>query len=194
MPVIGTKDKLVRFSYANVWEARAMNPGDAPKFGVQVLVPKAYKDIIAQVEKMIKDAIAQGIQKGRINEAMVKNPQFRMPFRDGDEEAAMQSDGSKNHLRGHMFFNANAAEDRPPSVVDKFAQPIMRRDDFYSGCYGVIDVGCFAYKNKGMGVAFGLNSIMKREDGERMDGRQSAESAFAEMKDEYKDEQADDLK
>lgn len=192
MPVIGTKDKLVRFSYANVWEPRSVKPGvDKPAYSVCVLIDKKHKDIIKQVELLTEDAIKRGITKGTINKAMVESPTFKKPLHDGDLEAAMVTDGSKDYLKGHMFFNARSPEKQQPAIVDKFAQPIMNRDDFYSGCYGVIDVGPFAYNNQGRGVSFGLNSIMKREDGERLDGRVSAEKAFA----DYIDEQSeDDLK
>lgn len=186
MAVIGMKDKLVRFSFASVWEPRAMNPGDAPKYGVQVLIPKEHKDTVDQVRKLIDAAIKAGIAKGTVTQAMVNNSNFKKCLRDGDEEAAMGD--NKEYLKGHWFLNANAAADRQPGVVDKFAQPIMRKDDFYSGCYGIVDIGFFTYKNQGMGVAAGLNSIMKREDGDRLDGRVPPEQAFADLKDDIAEE------
>ena len=183
MAVIGTKEHPVRFSYVSVWEPRAMNPGDAPKYGVQVLIPKEYKDVVENVNKLIQNAIKAGISKGTIKEAMVSQSSFKKCLRDGDEEAAM-ADGGKDYLKGHWFFNANAAADRQPEVVDKHAKPILRKDDFYSGCYGVVDIGFFTYKNHGMGVAAGLNSIMKREDGDRLAGVRPSSDAFASVADE----------
>ena len=184
MTVIGNKEELVRFSYAHVWEPKAMNEGDPLKYSVQILIPKTHKATLKTVNDAIDQAIKKGIADGKITAALTKNPSFRICLRDGDLEAAGVGDSSKDHLKGYFFFNASSKEDRQPTMLDKYGQVIMKADDFYSGCYGIADVGFFAYKNKGMGVAAGLNHLMKREDGERLDGLSSAETAFAAFKDE----------
>ena len=181
---VGTKDRPVRFSFVQVWEPKAMDEGSAPKYGIQVIIPKSDTQTIAAVEKAIAAAKSDGIKKGMWTEAATKNPAFKGCLRDGDQEAAERGDGSRDYLKGCMFFNANAAADRQPAVVDRFLKPIMRRDDFYSGCYGIAEVNFYPFKFGKGGIGAGLNSIMKREDGERLDGRMSPDQAFAADADE----------
>ena len=51
----------------------------------------------------------------------------------------------------------------------------------YSGCYVNVDVNLYAYNHPkgGRGVGAGLNHIMLVREGDRLDGRVSAEEAFA---------------
>ena len=181
--IIGNKETPVRFSFVQVWEPKAMDDGD-PKYSVQVVIPKDNKALLAAVEANIEKAKQLGITKGLYNKATTDNAAFRTPLRDGDQEAAEKDDGSRDYLKGHWFFNASAAADRQPAIVDRFGAPIMRRDDFYSGCYGVADINFYPIKFGKGGVAAGLNSIMKRDEGERLDGRLSPDQAFAGIMDE----------
>lgn len=187
--ILGTKERLMRFSFCNVWEAKSVL-GSEPKFSVQVMIPKGDTKTVEQVKSAIKDAIKTGVSKGMFNEAITKNPAFRTCLRDGDVEAA-EAD-NKAYLKGHFFFNASCAENNPPQVVDRFAKPIMNRNEFYSGCYGCVDVNFFPFKFGKGGVAAGLNSIMKREDGEHFDGRVDAETAFAKVTDNDEEAGAED--
>ena len=181
--IVGNKETPVRFSFVQVWEPKAMDDGD-PKYSVQVVIPKDNKALITAVEASIEKAKQLGITKGIYNKATTENPAFRTPLRDGDQEAAEKEDGSRDYLKGCMFFNASSSADRQPAIVDRRGAPIMRRDDFYSGCYGIADINFYPFKYGKGGVAAGLNSIMKREDGERLDGRLSTDQAFGQFIDE----------
>ena len=176
--IIGNRENPVRFSFVQVWEPKAMDDS-APKYSVQVVIDKKDKKTIDAVKAAVEKAKQLGISKGVFNQASTNNPAFRMPLRDGDQEAAERDDGSRDYLKGCVFFNASANADRQPAIVDRFGAPIMRRDDFYSGCYGIADINFFPFKFGKGGVAAGLNSIMKRDDGERLDGRLSTDQAFA---------------
>lgn len=181
--IIGNKENPVRFSFVQVWEPKAMDDGD-PKFSVQVVISKENKALIAGIEANIEKAKQLGITKGLYNKATTDNVAFRTPLRDGDQEAAEKDDGSRDYLKGCVFFNASSSADRQPAIVDRRGAPIMRRDDFYSGCYGIADINFYPFKYGKGGVAAGLNSIMKREDGERLDGRLSTDQAFGQFIDE----------
>ena len=181
--IVGNKENPVRFSFVQVWEPKSMEDGD-PKYSVQVVIPKDNKVLLAAVEANIEKAKQLGIAKGAYNEAATKNVAFRTPLRDGDQEAAEKDDGSRDYLKGCMFFNASSSADRQPAIVDRRGAPIMRRDDFYSGCYGIADINFYPFKFGKGGVAAGLNSIMKREDGERLDGRLSTDQAFGQFMDD----------
>lgn len=181
--IVGNKENPVRFSFVNVWETKSIQ-GSAPKYSVQVVIPKTSTTVVESVQKAINAAIADGIKAGKFSKAVTDNPAFRRCLRDGDQEAKEKEDGSRDYLKGHFFFSAVAAEDRQPAIVDQKLQPIMRRDDFYSGCYGIADVNFYPFDHGKGGVAACLNSIMKRADGERLDGRMSPDQAFAKFADE----------
>jgi hypothetical protein len=184
---LGTKENLLRFSFVSVFEPKSVDGGE-PKYSVQVLVPKAHTKTVEQIKDAINKATELGVQKNLFTKAATKNPAFRWCLRDGDAEAAESADGNKDYLKGHFFFNASCNTKNPPAVVDKFLKPIINDQAFYSGCYGVINCNFFPFKHGKGGIACGLNSIMKRDDGDRLDGRVPVEEAFAELMDDPEDE------
>lgn len=181
--VFGTREELCTFSFVSVFEPKAMpnDPNSKPKYSVQVMIPKTHTKTLQAVNDAIEAACKKGISKNMFNQATTKGKNFRMPFRDGDQEAAEHDDKSRDYLKGYMFFNASANENQPPNVVDSRAQPIIDRNQFYSGCKGVVDVNFYPYTTGSPGVAAGLNSVMKLADGERMDGRVAPDEAFKEF-------------
>lgn len=186
--ILGTKDRLMRFSFANVFEAKPVL-GSEPKYSIQVMIPKTDTKTVEQIKAAIKSAMDLGISKSFFTAGSTKARDFKACLRDGDAEAEAEEGDSKAYLKGHYFFNASCNENNPPAVVDRFAKPIMSQSDFYSGCYGCIDVNFFPYKFGKGGIGAGLNSVMKREDGERLDGRLDAETAFAQVVDDEADAQ-----
>ena len=74
---------IVRLSYANVWEAVAINDGK-PKFSVSLIIPKSDTKTVEAINAAIDAAIKEGAAKfgGKIpNKAALK-----LPLRDGDVE------------------------------------------------------------------------------------------------------------
>lgn len=53
----------VRFSYANVWEPRAMEGSDRAKYSVSILIPKTDSATLARVKEAIDTALKEGIAK-----------------------------------------------------------------------------------------------------------------------------------
>jgi hypothetical protein len=93
-------------------------------------------------------------------------------LRDGDTEK------DDPIYAGHYFFNANSNE--KPGVVDQDVNPIIDKDEFYSGCYGRASITMYPYDASGSkGIAFGLNNVQKLEDGEKFGGATSAAADFA---------------
>ena len=80
-------------------------------------------------------------------------------MRDGDVERP-----DDPAFEGHYFINANSM--RQPSIVDRALNPIMTRDEFYSGCYGRASINFYAFNVSSKGIAAGLNNLQKLEDGE----------------------------
>ena len=184
MPVIGTKENPVRLSFVHLFEPVDSMSGDRKNYSVQVVIPKAAKDVIALVESEIQMAITDGIGKKMFNKAISESAEFRRCLRDGDKKAAEVDDGSQDYLKGCMFFNASCSEDRPPAVVDNYGKPIIKADEVYSGCLALVSVNFYPFKHGKGGIGAGLNHVMKRGEGERLDGRESADKAFKDLVDE----------
>ena len=160
----------VRFCYVNVFEPTAMNEGDAPKYNICILIPKEDKATLEKVEKAVKAAIEAG--KSKLVNSQGKIPSnLKLPLRDGDEER-----GDDPAFVGHYFLNANSS--RRPSIVDKDLNPIMEKDEFYSGCYGRASVNFYAFNVSSKGIACGLNNLQKLADGEMLAGGSTAEDDF----------------
>lgn len=162
----------VRFSYANVWEPKAIDEGQDPKYSVSILVPKSDKATIKKIEAAIEAAIETGKSKladksGKVNKATLKTP-----LRDGDEERP-----DDEAYAGMMFFNASSKN--KPGIVDAQTNPILDKAEFYSGCYGRASVNFYAFNTSGnKGIAAGLGNLQKLADGERLGGASSPEEDF----------------
>lgn len=172
---------LCRFTYVNVFEPKANLSGKL-KYSCGLMFPKSDTKAVEAIKKAVDDAIKAGITKGTFNEAQTKSRSFRYPLRDGDQYYAEAGDESAKASRagyqGMMFLSASS--DNPIGVVDKYAQPIINQEDFYSGCWGYADIRLYPFnRGGGIGVGVGLQNIMKKRDDDRLDGRQSAQTAFA---------------
>lgn len=158
----------VRFSYVHVFEPRAMEGSDRARYSVSILIPKTDSATLARIKEAIDTALKEGIAKlgGRIP------PTMKPLLRDGDTERP-----DNPEYAGHMFINANSAN--RPGIVDINLNPIIEKENFYSGCYGRASISFYVFNTNGnKGVACGLNNLQKLADGERLDGGSSAEEDF----------------
>lgn len=160
----------VRFSYANVFEPTAMQDGQTPKYNVSIIISKSDTKTVEAIKKAIEAAKEAG--KSKIADKNGKIPvNLKTPLRDGDEERP-----DDPAYENSYFINANS--ERKPGIVDRYLNPIMSRDDFYSGCYGRASINFYAFNVNSKGIACGLNNLQKLEDGERLAGGSSAEEDF----------------
>ena len=155
-----------RLSYANVWEPKSIN-GGKEKYSVSLIIPKSDQKTVAAIEKAIDTAIQEGIGK--------------LPLRDGDverDDAAYQDS---------YFINANSIT--APQIVDKHVQPILDRNEVYSGCYARVSINFYAFNTNGnRGIACGLGNIQKIRDGEPLGGHASASDDFTAIDDNNDDD------
>ena len=162
-----------RWSYANVWEAKSINGGNA-KYSVSLLIPKDDEDTAKKVKAAIQAAYEEGAGKLKGNGKTV--PPFaaiKNPLRDGDVERP-----DDPAYAGHYFINANNSS--APGIVDANRQPIIERSEVYSGVYGRASITFYAFNANGnKGIACSLNNLQKIADGEPLGGHASAESDFA---------------
>ena len=180
MKVITGKD--TRWSYCNVWEAKAIN-GGTPKFSVSLLIPKTDTVTVKKIKAAIEAAYREGEAKLKGNGKTVPPlTAIKTPLRDGDAERP-----DDPAYAGHYFVNANSAT--APGIVDADCQPILTRSEVYSGVYGRASISFYAFNSSGnRGVACGLNNLQKIRDGEPLGGRASAESDFSDFDDEDDDD------
>ena len=171
-----------RWSYANVWEPKAME-GGKPKFSVSLIIPKSDTVTIGKIQAAIEEAYREGQSKLKGNAKSVPAlSTLRTPLRDGD---LVRPDDPA--YANAYFVNANSAT--APGVVDANRNDILDRSEVYSGCYGRASINFYAYNANGnRGIACGLNNLQKIRDGEPLGGRASAMSDFAtEAEEEFLD-------
>ena len=180
LKVITGKD--TRWSYCNVWEAKAIN-GGTPKFSVSLLIPKSDTVTVKKIKDAIEAAYREGEAKLKGNGKSVPALSvIKTPLRDGDQERP-----DDPAYAGHYFLNANSTT--APGIVDADCQPILTRSEVYSGVYGRASISFYAFNSSGnRGIACGLNNLQKIRDGEPLGGRASAESDFSDFDDEDDDD------
>ena len=168
-----------RWSYANVWQPKAID-GGAPKYNVSLIIPKSDTKTIEKVRAAIQAAYDEGQGKLKGNGKSVPPlSSIKTPLRDGaverpDDEAYANS----------YFINANSAS--APGIVDAACQPIIDTSEVYSGVYGRASINFYAFNSNGnKGIACGLNNLQKIRDGESLGGKSRAEDDFADLDDDF---------
>lgn len=171
MKVITGKD--TRWSYANVWESKAINDG-SPKYSVSLIIPKSDTATVAKIKAAIEAAYHEGEAKLKGNGRSVPPlAAIKNPLRDGDVERP-----DDFAYANAYFVNANSAT--APGIVDADRNPILTRSEVYSGVYGRASINFYAFNSNGnKGIACGLNNLQKLRDGDPLGGKASAESDFA---------------
>ena len=164
----------VRLSYAHVWEPVSINDSK-PKYSVSLVIPKSDKETVKKINAAVDAAIEEGIAKfggKKPNKAALK-----LPLRDGDTER------DDEVYKDSFFVNANSTT--APQIVDRAVNPILDRDEVYSGCYARVSINFYAYNTNGnKGVACGLGNIQKIADGEPLGGRSNAKDDFGSLDDD----------
>ena len=167
-----------RWSYANVWEPKAME-GGKPKFSVSLIIPKSDTVTVGKIKSAIEEAYRDGQSKLKGNGKSVPAlSSLRTPLRDGD------IDRPDDPAYANAYF-VNANSTTAPGVVDANRNEILDKSEVYSGCYGRASISFYAFNANGnKGIACDLNNLQKIKDGEPLGGKASAESDFATEDDE----------
>ncbi|HCW53404.1 MAG TPA: DUF2815 domain-containing protein [Clostridium sp.] len=163
-----------RLSYFHGWEPVSIN-GSAEKYSVSVLIPKEDKKTIDAINKAIDAAITEGI--GKFGGKKPNKTEIKLPLRDGDIEREDEV------YKGHFFLNANSIT--APQIVDKSVNPILDKNEVYSGCYARVSLNFYAFNSNGnKGIACGLGNIQKSKDGEPLGGKSNAADDFTAIEDD----------
>ena len=160
---------IVRLSYCHVWEPTTPVDGGKAKYSTSVIIPKDDTKTIAAIRTAVDNAIKAGV--GKFGGKIPNKAALKLPLRDGDTER--EDEAYKNAY----FVNANSTS--APQIVDRSVQPILDRNEVYSGCYARVSLNFYAYNTNGnRGIACGLGNIQKIRDGEPLGGRTSAADDF----------------
>ena len=172
-----------RWSYANVWNPKAMAEGAKPKYSVSLIITKSDTVTIQKIKAAIKAAYEEGQSKLKGNGKSVPPlAAIKTPLRDGDVERP-----DDEAYQNAYFVNANSPT--PPGIVDADRQPIIDTSEVYSGVYGRASITFYAFNSNGnKGIACGLNNLQKIADGEPLGGKTRAEDDFADLDDEDDDD------
>ena len=162
-----------RWSYANVWEPKAINGGSL-KYSVSLIVPKSDTQTVAKIKAAIEAAYHEGEARLKGNTKSVPPlAAIKNPLRDGDVERP-----NDPAYEDAYFINANSPT--APGIIDSDRNLILSRSEVYSGVYGRASISFYAFNSNGnKGIACGLNHLQKVRDGESLGGKSSAENDFA---------------
>lgn len=168
----------VRFSFVNVFEARAFGEGQAAKYSVMLLIPKTDISTIERIKKAIDAAAAKSLSSkfgGKLPTVL------KTTLKDADKDTDQDGEifaAKWPYTANHYILRVSTRNQ--PQVVDAQRNPIIDPSEFYSGCYGRASINFFAFNNNGnKGISAGLNNLQKLEDGEPLSGMTSAEQDFA---------------
>lgn len=152
-------------SYPHLFQPRAVQQGDEPKYSVNVLIP-AGDPQVAQIQQAIATEQQNGFPSGFPANG-------KTPLRE-----------SKDYP-GYMELRTSAKADSKPPVVDMNLQPVMDPARAYAGAVAWVAINTYVYNqpvNKGIGA--GVNGVMLTgEEGAlgRIDGRPTVEAMFGEQ-------------
>lgn len=160
-----------RLSYTHVFSKYNPDGDDKnAKYMTNVLIPAKEKETVAAIQKAIDAAKASGV----VSKWGGKEPKkLDMPLRDGDDK-------DDDVYAGMLYVNAKSST--RPGIIGRDKAPIVDEEEIYSGVWAIVSVTFYPYDTNGnRGVACGLNNIMKFKDDEKLGGRCSAETDFADI-------------
>lgn len=174
----------VRFSYANVFQPRAINGGDE-KYSITLIIPKSDTKTLNKIKAAIKAAKENYIAKsGKKIPANVKTT-----LHDGD--GTMPNSGKEYGPECKGSYVISVSAKRKPALIYSDKTPITEESEFYSGCYGRAIINFFYYNTNGnSGISAGLMGLMKLSDGEPLGGGVITDDDWAE---DFEDTASDDL-
>lgn len=162
----------VRFSYVHVFEPHTTLSGDE-KYSITLLIPKSdidtYNRIMTEIEKTINENLTSKF-------GGVRPTNLRLPLYDGD---GLRTNGEEfgEECKGNWVITAKSND--APEIVDAQCNPIISKNEFYSGCYGRASIRFFAFNATGnKGIGCGLGNLQKLEDGQSLNGRTTASEDF----------------
>ena len=156
--------KNVRLSFPDIWEPRAINAGDTPRFGATFLIdPKDPQ--VAEIRNAIKQVASEKWgAKAAAQLAAIEAAQ-KTCLHDGNTKAY---DG----YAGMLYVSAGAPEDKPPLVLGLDRRPLAKASGQpYAGCYVTAVIDIWAQDNAfGKRINAGLKGVQFARHGDAFSG------------------------
>jgi len=154
--------KNVRLSFPDLFEPKAFQAGDTPKYKASFLIAKDSEQIKA-IEAAVKaTAVAKWGAKADTVLKAIRGNANKFCFQDGDVK---EYDG----YAGHMSVSANSKV--RPLVLDRDKAPLTAADGKpYAGCYVNASIEFFAYDTPGNGISASLKGVQFVKDGDAFGG------------------------
>lgn len=144
-----------------------------PCYSILIVLDPDDKEHAKFIDK-VEDAIQECIE----NKWGDKPRKFQSPLREGEDV------GESEELQGKLCINVRSKT--RPGIVDADSQKILDvEQECYSGAIYRCSISAYAWEHKvgGKGVSFGLDNVMKVDDGEHLGGGRSApEEDFADVR------------
>lgn len=174
----------VRFSYANIFEAKVPQSGGDPKYSVTLLIPKSDTATVEKMKAAIAEARESFCKRNGANSLPLK-PNHTLKDGDGTRDSG---DPFGPECKGCYVITVSSKQ--KPVIVDAFRNPVTDPGEVKSGDYGRAAINFFGYNASGKkGISAGLLSIQKLHDGEAFGVTGSADD----FDDDYSDGEVDDF-
>lgn len=155
--------KNVRLSFPDLFEPKAFQAGDTPKYKASFLIAKDDAAQLKAIEAAIKATATEkwGAKADAVLKGIRGNPN-KFCFQDGDTK---EYDG----YAGHMSVSANSKV--RPLVYDRDKTPLVAADGKpYAGCYVNASIEFFAYDTPSNGISASLKGVQFASDGDAFGG------------------------
>lgn len=159
---------VFRASFVNVLKPRLNEQSGKEEYSIKMIFDKdADLSPLAEiVQEAIKNKWGNNPPKG-----------LKLPVKDGNESDLDKYPEDKDK----WVANAKTVLTQP-GIVNRQLEPITDPKEIYSGCYMRASLTAYAYDNKSKGVSFGLQNLIKWEDGEPLSPKATAEEDFKEFR------------
>lgn len=155
---------VVRIAWPHLYVPTKQPESDKESFSCALLIPKSDAETIANLKRCREAAIAAkwGTAPARL----------KSTIKDGDEY-------EEEEMKGHLVLNVGSKYQ--PGVVDRRGQAIIDSTEVYGGCYVRASLRSYGWEHAtgGKGISFGLNHVMKWEEGESLGGFSTPADDFA---------------
>ena len=151
----------VRFSFCNLFEAKAPQGGGDPKYSVTLLIPKSDKVTMSKIQAAMAEARENFCSRNGAN-ALPQKPVNTLHDGDGIRD---NGDSYCPECKGCYVITVSSKQ--KPVILDSFGNEITDPTEVYSGCYGRAVINFYGYNTAGKkGISAGLLGVKKLHDGE----------------------------
>ena len=177
--------RSVRLSYPHLFVPRAyQGPGaqtvqSAPKYQVNLLIPKTDKESLLQLQSAYKAAVTKVAATkfgGKVP------PDLKKPWYDGDRLTPTGKEPGEE-CKGCLVLSAKSST--KPAVFFKNTKTEASPEDAWAGQEAHVSIKLAVYTGLSVGVTAYLNAVLLLGRGERIDGRTNPEEAFAGLEEEF---------